>query len=372
MKITHLFTLLAFVLFFSCKSNNEAKEQEKIQQISDEQATDSLNGIQSMVENQSETSDLDLIRFFYNEEWTKSKLENYYIFLADSNQIISNDGIIAVYDYRDTLISQLDKNGVFERLFDRVGQGVFSWDSMWIVMLEFEKIGIHIVTAEGMYVGLERAPLLSYALENLATEDFKLSQQIKNAYGMTIGGEYPFLDLEWNDDVILAGEQLLSKFPASDYTSEVLGYFENALTPFVDLHKVISEDGSESFIVGGFEVESWPGLTDTAYHHQFLRSYPKSVFAPMISRIINNPSQMKADANLIYIVKVPYLEKEITWFNYFLNGIDIAHKLYIDENMPENPTLAYRFYDDKQKALNALNKILPLVPKAEIIQYKLN
>jgi hypothetical protein len=243
------------------------------------------------------------------------------------------------------------------------------WDSIDVLENELNKIGISIITIEGMYGGLSQAPFINNLVNRVASEDLRLKFMLENAYGMSLGGEYPYLDLTWQAKALNYGGLLLTKYPQSKYTAQILNELKDCLVPYVDIHKVTSNSQPETFLALDFDTEAYPNMLDTSFHNQYITKYNHSIFAQSIKKIIDYPSQFDIEAKHFFIVQVPYEAKGLTQLDYLLKGIDIAHQLHLNNENYKDITLAYRYFDTKEKADEALAIISKQIPEAKIIDY---
>ncbi len=366
MKNIYLLSLIGILIFSSCGNQKEKKNKSE---------TDTTKiGVQETesTENKQDTNFIDknklLVKIIKNSTSVFDFYKTYIKALKDSNSISGNDDIFKVLKMRDSLSKLLDTKNIISKQFDLVESGKKNWDYINSLMKELNSIGISVVTVEGMYASLNTAPVLSETIEKKASEDFILAAKLKNTYGLTVGSEYPYMDLSANADVVHYGELLFTKYPNSPFIKEVKPLFLECLMPYIDFHKTSGCQENEA-IIGNFMTGAYPNGTELSEHKAFIKKYPQSIFSPIIQKIIDYPSEFNDKAEHFYIVKVPAEEKNLTQLDYLLKGIDIAHELWLSKNKKAEKILAYRFFDKKNKAEEALQKIKSQVPDAEIIEY---
>jgi hypothetical protein len=317
--------------------------------------------------------------------------------IANRSKINSLADIEKTLRMRDSLIFLLTNNEKYIK--------IVSEDQCYQKLEEeFKSIGIYIIQAEGLYFGLDVAPLLDDVIERVADEPYILRNKIRNLNSMTIGGEYPYTDISQEMEIVVLSEKMLNKYPDHGYNKEILEILCDALNCLTDVHKYTaillnSDDkkyaGTEDyFLIGNYNAEYYPCITDTAYHQAFIRKYSKSRFAKVIRKIFSNISTLSSqNSKILYIIKVPPLTSDSVFvdeklkqafknlpkdiaeqedcFKYMWLGIDIPHLLYLPYDTDIKKVICYRFFDSQEPAEKSLKLIRKMIPSAKLVKYNL-
>jgi hypothetical protein len=317
--------------------------------------------------------------------------------IANRSKINSLADIEKTLRMRDSLIVLLNK----DEKFNKIVSEDFCYQKL---EEEFKSLGIYIIQAEGLYFGLDIAPILDEVIERVADEPYILRNKIRNLNSMTRGGEYPYEDISQEMEIVVLSEKMLNKYPGHEYNKEILELLCQALNCLTEVHKktlilVNSDDNKyagtkDFFFIGNYNADFYPCITDTSYHQDFIRKYSKSRFAKVIKKIFSNISALSyPDSKILYIIKVPpltsdsvfaderlkqefnNLPKEIAeqedCFKYMWLGIDIPHLLYLSNGKDTKKVICYRFFDSREPAEKRLKLIRKLIPSAKLVKYKL-
>ncbi|MBN2892058.1 MAG: hypothetical protein JXL97_09340 [Bacteroidales bacterium] len=295
---------------------------------------------------------------------------------AFNSEITSGKQLEAIIRLRDSLL--IDMEGVIEEYYWDEGEA--DWDKWVEVEKELDTIGFWSIYAEGMYVGMDVASILQAEINKFASDDFKLYMDFRNAYAMSLGGEYPYMSLMPYYNVVTVGEKFYKDFQDSKYYDLIKDKYMWSLLTIVDIHYVnLMNDGG--CFNGGFNFSFWPFATSCDDWEYIVEEYPNSIFIPVIKNLINNMSEIDVDyendGNLaeVYVVvtdKVTdYMEANYKIFDYLHQGIDIVHPLAFKNDGVDESYVAYRFYSNKQKAQESLDYILSVAPDAQIFKVRL-
>jgi hypothetical protein len=304
--------------------------------------------------------------------------------IADKKYIKTMDEIERTLEMRDNLIEILNADENFE-------SQMLNIEAIWNYFESFEKIGISFVTAEGIYICLDKAPLLTDLVEKYADEPMKIKIKIENLYGSMRGGEYPFTNIDIEMELIPLAEKMLTEYPGYKHNKEIARMLDRALMPLVDFHTVGCDD-SYSYIVGNFSVDQFPGVTDISYHKRFISDAKKSRFSKLVEKILSSPSNLCDWGDTLYYIAVPDLQsgnnvfaddklneklknlpiefKDMNdSFKYLWLGVDVPHYLTFSKDENHTNVVAYRFYDNKKTALKSLETIQKVLPGALLIEH---
>ncbi|MDF1546955.1 MAG: hypothetical protein P1P88_03985 [Bacteroidales bacterium] len=303
--------------------------------------------------------------------------------LENKDQIKSMRDIENVLRMRDSLISLLLSDDDFNKYMEE-GDRLYN---------EFDTLGISVVEAEGLYFGLDQAPIIEEIIEKIADEPYRLKNKIENLYAQSHGNEYPYYDISEEMKLIPLAEKMLNKYPGHQYNKKIAEILNNSLSPLVDVHQV---NGSDTrYIVGGYDVNYYPGATDISFHKDFVEKQKNSKYGKIVSKILKSISTLEADEfDSLYFVQVPAIDsaeavfadenlnamlkklpEEIkiqdSGFKYLWLGIDIPHVFYLRNNDEVETVYIYRFYDKKSPAQKGLEVIQKIIPSAKLVGYQL-
>ena len=302
--------------------------------------------------------------------------------IAGQDEMKSLDKVEKALKTRDSLVHLLNNSEEFYTYMEE-GERFYQ---------EFEALGIQVVEAEGMFGMLDQAPIFEKIIEKVADEPYKLFNKIKNLNASTHGSEYPYFDISHEMELIPLAEKMLTKYPGHKYNKQILEMLGYAISPLTDLHKV-SGDFTQ-YVVGNYDVNAYPGATEISFHNDFVDKYSHSRFAKVVKKIIDNISTLSAaEFDKLYYINVPDLKSEAVFadeklnkqlenlpkdilkandsFKYMWLGVDIPHNLFLKNGDNTKRVIVYRFYNQKEPAEKALQKIQKVIPGAELVEYEL-
>lgn len=251
-------------------------------------------------------------------------------------------------------------------------------DTNWKALSnELGTIGVGMTSAEGMFTGLAQAPMLSDKLEALASPAFRMYQEFQVANAETQSGEYPFNDMQPYGEMVRIGEQMKNKYPEDVYTQKVEERFMDALEYMTDVHLVRPGSGSKQqgpamVFVGGTHVDAYPWMTENASREAFAKENAESRYSDIIQRILENPSEMGTESETLYVIVTDWAETQenarTRVYENLSDGKDIPHYLKIRRgDGTDKYAIAYRFFEDEEKANQAIEKIQQKIPEAQLI-----
>lgn len=246
---------------------------------------------------------------------------------------------------------------------------------------ELNRIGIQTISAEGMYIGLAPVAMLDKEFKQLADEPFRLFNDFVSERGNSLGGEYPYSNLEHQIQLVWLGEQMTSKYPDNLYTAKIRSDFRFALNTLTDFHQVSTPAQGAFYIVSGLLTEPYPTMTDYEQLNNFVKQYPQSKYSRLTKSILRNTSDIKLSQDSypqpIYLVVARWIDATITDNNadcesaeklrnsYLDTGFDIPHLLRISRRTGIQCAVCYRFYSSSEKATQALATLKKMLPDAE-------
>lgn len=294
-------------------------------------------------------------------------LEAYAMKINGPGQIKSEEGIIALLEQRE--------NSIIPKLtpfFENMEEQAF-YDNTNALDKELAKIGIRIQTAEAMFVGLGASDMLQQEIKLYGSDAFKWYIKFINADAAAGGGEYPFMNMKPYGDMILAGEQL-QELPANPYFDKIKDRYFEALEYFTDIHLVKSPDARQqpSAMVGGINTEFYPYASETQAQSEFVKENENSRYSSVVGRIMENMSEISQKPENIYVIVLEWAKTEDMAKSrvrtHLREGEDVPHFLKIRRgDGTDQYAVSYRFYENSEKASDALDKIQSKFPEAQMI-----
>ncbi|MEO0900094.1 MAG: hypothetical protein AAFY71_27005 [Bacteroidota bacterium] len=238
---------------------------------------------------------------------------------------------------------------------------------------ELNKLGLTMIFAEGTYVGLGAHPFMSDLIQLYGSEGLALFTEFEVAEAASQNGEYPYLDMRPYIEMVLAGEKL-AKLEDQTYYKKVKERYENALLSLTDIHKVYNPNNrqEESFLVDGISTEFYPHVTESKSRTTFSQLRTSSKYSQLLQKILENPSEISNKPTQIYVIVTEWIETEemarSRVVGYLSNGDDVPHSLRIRQGDGKDRfAIAYRFFENADKASEALETIRQKMPRAELV-----
>jgi hypothetical protein len=290
--------------------------------------------------------------------------------------IKSDDGLSLLFKERESLLDMINRSeplsnflsGETERYVRDKSGDLEAYDS------EFELIGIRMIFAEGMFAGLAEGPVLKELVSRVASEPYRLYIRLVETYAGSYGSEYTYMDLGPEMEAVELAEELITRYPDSKYIDSTMQILGKALFPLTDWHVMLPSDPTVAekpdynplCIVGELHTSVFRSWTDIGQPTKFLEAYPMSRFHDVVAKIVKEPSEI-LDGKSVYAVIVDEFNDEQSArkaiLNFLLKGIDIPHLITLSET---SYVVAYRFFDDREKAEKALERIKNIKPNAMI------
>ncbi len=362
----YIFIFLSFIIF-SC---NNSGDETKTNTDTDTVSLKTENNIQKDTPADEQTvdifSDLEILpEIFKKDDAVYEKFSKYMSELRSN--ITSEKGIIAVLKLQDTYKENF--YNLLYQYFNTEGGGNMSSDAWQKVEKELKSIGFIPIYTEGDFVYMEKSEILKDEINKYASEPFKLKIEFDNNYNKALGGEYPYSALDQYFDAFESGYKLFVKYPETDYYKNIEDKFTDILIMFTDIHKVKNE-----CFEGELHAEFYPWSTICNLPDLFTERFPNTVFTPVFEKIKENMSEFSNPKEPIYLIvtdifdgKKAYLSGRNKVWEYLKKGIDVVHSIKVKNKEAEDVYyVTYRFYSDKTKADNALNKIKETLNNAEI------
>jgi len=362
-----LILISIFTIIISCNNSDGTKENNRdtISKISIENKqvikTDTVKEAEielNFIDNYKYLSDI-----FQKEDSLYSDFEKYLALL--NSEMSSEEQINEVFIYRNK-INEYASLKVDKYYYSKGENNQELWQK---VEKELISIGFLPIYLEGMYVYLDKAPILNDAINKYASDPFKLKFKFDNEYAKVAGGEYPYAGLEEYFNAFEPAYKLFNKYKSTRYYKDIEVKFKTIITEFADIHKV----GGECF-EGSLHSEFYPWSANCEVPKLFVDKFPNTVFTPVFKNIINDMSFFETKRNIYLVVTDTvaggdiYEKAQNIVFSYLEKGIDVVHSVKIKNNEDKYVNyIVYRFYSDKSKADSALVKIKEIVTDAKII-----
>lgn len=307
----------------------------------------------------------------------KAKSETYELlrrlhYVVQRPEVISSEKRLhEAYAMRDTLVSTL-----YDPLMKASDQdpALLAQDKYFEF---FDKLGLQIVTAEGMYIGLSEGPLLPEKTEALGSDVFKLFQQFKSAYGSSQGSEYPFLNVTERTEIVRLGEEMEKRFPNHELTAQARPILDLAMHDLSDIHRVMFK-GAETFNCFALTLDAYPYMTDQKLLETFAENGNGTEFHKITRKILENISTIRAGedgAAEVYAIVLSrddnFKEAQKRCIDFMRKGQDVPHSLSVkDQNGSETNLVTYRYYPTKSEAEKMLSKAQAFDKNAQVLHLK--
>lgn len=227
------------------------------------------------------------------------------------------------------------------------------------IQKELGRIGIEVKTNKGNYVGFQSADAFQKIISSYATDPFTYYQAFLKAQEKAQMGEFPFNDMEPYQDMVVAGEKLMTDFPTSVHYQSIRTDFREALRNFVGVF-VLQEGGYTSERLDSPMANSERNATETETHKQFVVKHASSSYAPIVTSMLAMQSQIAKKPENIYAIHAATAssleEAREKQFELLNQGEDVLHILPYDAGtQQESYLLVYRFFDDEELSLQCLD-----------------
>ena len=307
-----------------------------------------------------------------DDSYLLSDMENYAEKIMVPGQINTEKEFFDLLVERDsTIIPHLESPVInyLDNAYDS-DEGAFNK-----VLAELKKLGMAINMAEGMVTGLSAGPVLPNKIREINSPNLNAFIAFQNANAESMSGEYPFANMEPYETMVLSGEVLMKNQP-NPYFKLIEKRFYEALESLTDIHLVSEpsarQDGSGTPTVGGTNTSAYPYMAEIETLREFSKKHPESRYSEAIARLSENMSEISSKPENIYIIITEWVDELVqarrTVAKHLAEGEDIPHYLKIKRgDGKEYYAIAYRFYDDGDKAAAALEKIRKNVPNARMI-----
>ncbi len=299
---------------------------------------------------------------------------NAYISALKSNPT-SEAEIYQIFQQRDSLMTDIDK--IFNTYYYAMTQQQFqTWED---IDKELKSIGFKVIYAEGTYIGLDVAPILETRIKKYASKPFQYYADFRNKRAVAMGGEYPYANNYDAFVAVYAAEKLYKDYPQSQYLSLIDEQYRELLFTITDVHyATTSNDGVKGCYYNAFHYDFYPYYSNCSDIEKIIKDFPNSMYINVFKELNENMSAIFVQLNkpkelvVAYVIVTEKVDNETAGinkvFDYLNNGVSIVHNIAVDDGTVTDYYVAYRYFSNKSKAEEALNKIKPIAPKAKIIE----
>lgn len=250
------------------------------------------------------------------------------------------DDLLAAAVARDTVIARVapvleawhsatehaDLSAVFKALFE-----------------ESDALALRVVQAEGMVTGLAYGGFSPHVLARTASPDLRLALHLRDLEGQTMGGEYPFMSLDAEVDLVVAAERLRADYPASPFLPWSQEVFGQALTTLASLHPARGIETDQWFALPTTN-DYWPWAADRAALERFVLEATDSRYHASLAAILADPpeSAVAGDLELLVVAREASWEaahaRTLAWLD---RGVDVVGPVWLGEG---DLAVLYRYF----------------------------
>lgn len=309
-----------------------------------------------------------ITKVLQNESALLSGLMDFYTSIAQPSAIQSEQDLVRVLEVRDSAMIPRVESALMT-----LDQDNSLYDDYDALQAELQQLGMQMTFAEGMFTSIGPYRFLAPEIEEYASSAFKLYLEFNQAKTESYNGEYPFLDMSPYLEMIQIGEQL-SAIDGNTYSEKIKDDFEQSLLYISDVHQVNDPTarGESSFFVEGISTEMYPYLTEKESRIAYINETAGSPFQKAIEKIMANPSTMSAKPEHLYLVIIEWANDETLARSrvatHLREGEDIPHHLEIAlSDGTKKYAIVYRFFEDVDKAEEALSSIEGDFPDADLM-----
>ena len=238
---------------------------------------------------------------------------------------------------------------------------------------ELDRLGMSMTSAEGMFTGLGKEPMMAQSIDTYGSEALKLYVQFEAANTQSMSGEYPYMDMSPYTQMVEIGEKINNLAP-NIYVDKIRDRFQTALISLADVHFVKDPSARQDpqLYVGGTSTEAYPSISEKESVASFADEGGDSKYQKMMAEIMTNTSEISNRPENIYVIVVEWAETFDAAvnrvFTHLSEGEDVPHYLKIRTGDGKDKyAISYRFYEDADKADAALEKAKQDFPNAQMI-----
>lgn len=278
----------------------------------------------------------------------------------------STPALLAALALRDSVVSQLGSR-VETWFFADEDRGYEQAEALYT---EAAALALQPISAEGMLFDLAPAPMMDGVLTTLGTPDIRAYVDFMDARGASLGGEYPYMGLDPQIQMILAGERLRSEYPSSPYVAKTQEAFSEAILTLASLHPVHMEGIDGQWLVGVATTEFYPWAADSDALAEVARVASTSRYAKPLAAILANPPIATSEGPMsVVVVSDAYASREdaaARALAFLDRGIDVVGPMVIDDGW----YVVYRYYPaDERSADVAFDRAGAMGLSPEVLTY---
>ncbi|MEM6265361.1 MAG: hypothetical protein AAGI38_22860 [Bacteroidota bacterium] len=221
---------------------------------------------------------------------------------------------------------------------------------------ELSTIGLSYLTTEGMFFGLGPESVAEEAIGQTGDEALKTYADFRVAYGQSLGGEYPYTNMEPYMKMVLLGEKLVFDLPPSPGKLKCEERFREALHRFTEVFE-LQEKGYTPVIVGTYTDYHELAVSEKETLKKFVKVNKESRYQPVIKQLVASISGTSPKPETLFLLVMDWessemLARQRCW-EYLDAGLDVPSVMPVKRGNGEFSygTIA-RFYEDEQKAID--------------------
>ncbi|MCC5943390.1 MAG: hypothetical protein JJT94_00530 [Bernardetiaceae bacterium] len=302
---------------------------------------------------------------------TEARIKSLYATIKNPKVIENEEHAEEFFDRREKLIVNLET--CFEDIIRADSSVNLFKDSIQDALAT---LGIRVVSVDKGILDLAGGAILQERLSNVSTPIYQYYRRLRFAEADSKGGEYPYMNLRDEMQIIEIAEKMQEKAPNNAYTREVTPSFKKALRPLTDIYLYEEPTAITCMAVAHLSRDHYPYASDIDLHKEFVRKYPNSKYAVIVSRILENTSRMNTKDTLYAIVLDTFEEaKDYDAYHHCEEKVieymrdkklDVPHVIMYSKGNKNYCSAAYRFYPEKEEIEKALEKLNR--PQAKIIK----
>lgn len=309
-----------------------------------------------------------ITKVLQNESSLLSDLMDFYGSISQPSGIQSEQDLERVLQLRDS--SMIPR---VESALMTIDENNSLYDDYDALQTELQRLGMQMTFAEGMFTSIGPYSFLEPQIEQYASSAFKLYLEFNQAKTESFNGEYPFLNMMPYLEMAQIGEQLAA-IQGNPYFEKIKDDFEKSLLYVSDVHLVNDPTarGESSLFVDGINTEMYPYMTEKESRVAYVNETAGSPFQKAVEKIMANPSSMSTKPEALYLVVIEWADDETVAISrvtiHLRQGEDIPHHLEVTlSDGTKKYAIVYRFFEDVDKAEEAISTIEGDFPDAELV-----
>ena len=379
--VSLLFICLCTIFVSGCGTQNSANAS-----FSDDDSNDEQLDVlpENSMENEGQSRGLDMAHARVGEFSFKDQFPNLYELLKDdtnaleaveayARQVVTVEGVNSEEAIMD--LFKLRDEKIMPLLESRIGNiDPEKLDENWEKLSdELYTLGMSMAAAEGMFTSLGQEPMMKEAIEQYGSDALRLYVRFEAAHTQSMSGEYPYTNMEPYRKMVEIGEKI-NEIAPNPYVEKIKQRFQTALISLTDVHLVTDPEARQDaqMYVGGASTEAYPNISEKETAKAFADESSESRYGKLMADILENTSEISNRPENIYVIVVEWAETfdiaQNRVFTHLSSGNDVPHYLKVRTGDGKDKyAISYRFFEDADKAEQALQKAKQEFPEAQMI-----